>query len=377
MKSETTSLDLFFLTKEFQELVGGKVDKVFQKADDKKDLLFVFHVTGKGKRMLRFKLPGLAYLTETKEEYPESPPGYCMFLRKYLSQARLQSIGQVGFQRMLKLTFEKWVEKKSEKYILIVELFSKGNMILCDSEMKIKNPLENQHWTGREVRGKQLYVFPPEQTDTPHLDGKQFADILLHSDRESLVKSLAIDFALGGSYAEEVVARAKMDKTKKPKDLNPKDAVVLHATLASILSLPMQAIKVGEHLLPFPFITLPADHHAPSGIVEYPSFSAAIDRVHTAKAGQKQEQEHKEKTRKIDVIIAAQDAKIKEFEEAAKDNQRKGELIYEHYQDLKALLADINILRKEKGWKAVKEKYKGHAIVKEIDEKKGTITIAV
>lgn len=391
MRSDTSSLDLYFLTRELQALVGGKVDKIYEKDDDRKDLLFAFHVTGKGKLMLRFKLPGFVFLTERKEEYPETPPGYCMFLRKYLGQARLLSLEQVGFQRMLRLTFEKRKEGKSETFILIVELFSKGNMILCDSDLRIKNPLENQHWTGREVRGKQLYVFPPEQTNTPGLDEQCFADILLGSNKESLVKSLAIDFALGGIYAEEIIARAKIDKSKKPKDTTKQEAAALHVTLTGMLKEPLKPIKVGEDILPFPFVTVSGettatpgsqqaihdDQQAAAGDMQaFPSFSAAIDSVQTKAAGHKEEQARKEKKAKIDTIIAAQEEKIKEFENAAKENQRKGELIYEHYQELKDILADINELRKEKGWAAVKEKYKGHPLVKKVD-KDGTITLSL
>jgi len=62
MKQEITSLDLHFLAKELQVLIGGKVDKIYEQEENKKEFLFRFHVPGKGKMQLRISLPGLRRL---------------------------------------------------------------------------------------------------------------------------------------------------------------------------------------------------------------------------------------------------------------------------------------------------------------------------
>ena len=96
MKSEITSLDLYYLVKEFQSLVGARVDKVYEQSEDKKEFLFVFHKSGSGKSMLRIKLPSFAYITEFKQIFPENPPGFCTFLRKHIGGAKIKEIRQHG-----------------------------------------------------------------------------------------------------------------------------------------------------------------------------------------------------------------------------------------------------------------------------------------
>ena len=56
MKQELTSLDLHYLVKEFQALVGARVDKFYEQSEDKKEFLFVFHKSGSGKLMLGLSL---------------------------------------------------------------------------------------------------------------------------------------------------------------------------------------------------------------------------------------------------------------------------------------------------------------------------------
>jgi predicted ribosome quality control (RQC) complex YloA/Tae2 family protein len=367
MKTTLSALDLYFLVKEFKILIGGKVDKIYEMKEDKKDFLFTFHVTGRGKMMLRFKLPGLVYLTTIKEAYPETPPGYCMFLRKYLTNARLKDVRQEGFERILNFTFERWNEDAPETVHLIVELFSKGNMMLCDEDMKIKNPLENQHWTGREIRAHQPYGFPPTTTNTPLLTEQEIVERIAASDKESIVKTLAMDFALGGDYAEEICTRTHIPKDKK--NIDDKERTALAHSLKYLLNEAIMPIKIGNNILPFAFSSILGDK------IAYDTYSQALDANFSLKQDQKDEIIHQEKTAKAERILHEQEQKIKGFELSAQENQRKGEIIYEHYLDVKTALEDIKTMAKKQGWLAVKQKYKDHAFVKEIDEKKGTITV--
>ncbi|MFH1915963.1 MAG: NFACT family protein [Nanoarchaeota archaeon] len=368
MKNDITSLDLYYLVKEFQVLIGGKIEKIFQGKDDKKDLLFRFHIPSTGKKMLRFKLPSLVYLTETKEDYPENPPGFCMFLRKYLGGARLKAIRQEGFERVLVLTFEKYTAGKPVIYHLIIELFSRGNMALCDNEMKIKNPLENQHWTGREIRTHQQYLFPPTQANTPALQENDIITLIKNSDKESIVKTLAIDTSLGGEYAEEALARAKVTKDKKQSVLTGKEQKQIAQAVLGLFHEHINAQTAGNTIAPFVLITKEAQK-------SHSSFSEALDEHFTKSPEHKEVEAHKEKVAKIDIIIKEQEQKIAGFATSAEENQRKGELIYEHYTEIKEILSTINEARKKYSWKEIKDRVKGHKTIKEIDEKKGTITL--
>ena len=182
MEHEITALDLHYLLRELAELKGARVDKIFQQQENKRDFLFVFHKPEKGKLMLRISLPGLVYFTDKKAVFPQQPPGYCMFLRKYLSGTRVVGVKQHDFERIIEFTFR----FKENSFILIVEMFSKGNMILCEDDYKIKSPLENQNWKDRTIRGGIKYSYPPKQIDTKGLSKENFLDEMDIAKNEEL-----------------------------------------------------------------------------------------------------------------------------------------------------------------------------------------------
>jgi predicted ribosome quality control (RQC) complex YloA/Tae2 family protein len=374
MKSELTSLDMHYLVKEFQALIGAKVDKFYEQAEDKKEFLFVFHKTGAGKLMLRIHLPSLAYLTGYKQAFPDTPPGFCMFLRKHLASARIKEIRQKGFDRVLEIVFD----TKEGARTLICELFSKGNMVLVDEEHKIKGLLESQNWESRTVRGGAKYEYPPAQADTPNLSEEQVKEIILKSKMDLIVKTLAVDFGLGGLYAEELCRRAGIGNDKKKLDDN--EMKKIHAELKGLFSEEIKANKANDELVPFYLAAADAEPGAGSaGRTDYPSFSNALDENLSAKAmnaaDDKIVKEKETKQDKTRLVIEKQEQRLKELEKSIIENQRKGELIYEHYQEVKELLDNINSDRKKMSWEELKKKYADNKLIKEINEKEGKVFV--
>ena len=365
MKSELTSLDLYYLVQEFQSLVGARIDKIYEQEEDKNEFLFIFHKSGVGKLMLRFNLPGLAYLTEYKQIFPDTPPGFCVFLRKHLASARIKEIRQKGFERILEIVF---TTREGIK-ILICELFSKGNMLLLEEDYKIRGLLKSQNWQARTIRGGIKYEYPPAQLDTLSASEEQLKNIITKSKKDSIVKTLAIDLGLGGLYAEELCKRAKINKEKKKLDDN--ELKKLFKELKGLFDEKIKANNFEGELVPFS-LTAGAGK-------QYDSFNKALDDVITDKVVKEAEakfvKEKQTKEDKVSLIIKKQEERFKALEKSAKDNQRKGELIYEHYTELKELLDNINSDRKKMKWEVLKKKYKKNKLIKDINEKKGLITL--
>ncbi len=352
MKYETTSLDLYYLVREFQELVGARVDKFYEQSEDKKEFLFVFHKTGAGKLMLRIHLPNLAYLTDYKQTFPDTPPGFCMFLRKHLGNGRIKEVRQKGFDRILEIVFD----TKEGVRILICELFSKGNMVLVDEEYRIKGLLESQNWEARTIRGGVKYEYPPEQLITPSISEEQLKEIISKSKMDLIVKTFAVDLGLGGLYAEELCKRAGIGNDKKK--LDDKEIRKLYVELKKLFDERIKANEINDEIVPFDLM-LSSDKKD-----YYESFSKALDDNLSIKAaGAAEEKVAKEKQTKHDkvsLVIVKQEQRLKELEQSIIDNQRKGELIYEHYQEIKELLDNINIDRKKMSWEELKRKYKNN-----------------
>lgn len=367
MKQGLTSLDLYYLVKELQELVGARVDKFFEQADEKREFLFVFHKTGAGKKMLRIKLPGLVYLTEHKQLFPETPPGFCVFLRKHLGNARIKEVRQRGFERILEIVFE----TKGGELTLICELFSKGNMILIDENKKIKGLLESQNWEARTVRGGTLYEYPPEQANPLQLTDQAFRKMITSSSFDSIVKMLAVEIGLGGLYAEELCARAGLDKSKK--QFSEEKLMLLYHELKKLLDESIKANIAEGEIVPFEMML-----HKEQEKQYFENFNSALDSLSekvVSVAQQKEAKEKKTKQDKIRVVLEKQNKRLAELEKSIAENQRKGELIYEHYPEAKEILDSINRDRKKMDWEELKKKYKNEKLIKEIDEKNGKIIV--
>ncbi len=87
-------------------LIGSRVDKIHQPAHD--ELIITFRGFKGGVRVAMSANPSAARvcITEGIADNPQSPPMFCMLLRKHLSGGRLLDISQEGLERVLSFSFE-------------------------------------------------------------------------------------------------------------------------------------------------------------------------------------------------------------------------------------------------------------------------------
>ena len=131
-----------------------------------------------------------------------------MTCRKYLLNGRITAITQHEFDRIIKMK----ISKKEGEYTLIFELFKNGNIILANPDDEIILPLITQQWAHRTIRSHRTYVPPPSQLNPFHLTEKQFQDVLNESKKD-LVRTLAVNINLSGTYAEETLIKTKKQMT--------------------------------------------------------------------------------------------------------------------------------------------------------------------
>ncbi|NOR85560.1 fibronectin-binding domain-containing protein, partial [archaeon] len=151
MKQELSSLDIKYLADELQYLKGGRLQKFYQ-VD--RFILISLHAAGRGTQNIVLG-DGMFHTTKYSIKKPEKPTNFAMVLRKYLKGARIEKIYQHEFERILIID--------TGKYLLIAELFSKGNIIFADKEnYKIWSVLEHQIYSeSRKLKIHGTYVFPP------------------------------------------------------------------------------------------------------------------------------------------------------------------------------------------------------------------------
>jgi len=217
-----SSLELAKVVSELQELVNSRVKKIYQV---ERRLVFELYL---GKKVCLLLEAGKRIHTTTySEEKPKNPPGFCTLLRKRLGGTRLTGIGQHGFDRVVVLRFE-----GKETYHIVAELFAKGNIILCDSEMKIVQPLKVEFWSSRSVKPKTGYVFPPPGPNLLEMDGKKFSKFL-KSGKKNLV-SMLVSSGLG-KEGERICDMLELPRDVEASKLSDADVDMVWKDIKKVL----------------------------------------------------------------------------------------------------------------------------------------------
>lgn len=151
---------------EIQCLAGGKVEKIQQ--PEKDELLFVVHSCGKNERLLISASPENCriQLTEARPASPVDAPIFLMLLRKYLLNARINSIRQPNSDRVVVVEFEALNELRDcTCFFLHCEIMGKhSNIILVDGNGRIVDAVRRVSPSMSSVRlilPKLEYSAPP------------------------------------------------------------------------------------------------------------------------------------------------------------------------------------------------------------------------
>ena len=337
---EITSLDLSILEGEFKYLEDGHVQKVYQRGED---LTLEIYVPGDEKKRLIIGTDK-AFISKYKRDNPMKPPGFCMELRKHMG--KIDSIEQKGFDRILVI--------KSGDTRLICELFGRGNYILT-KDKKIIGALREEKWADREIRVGLEYEFP-EPADDPR--GKDYIDMLKEGE---LVRRLASDLSLGGTYAEEICHRLKLEKNLKVGKLDNDQKKKLRAEIEKFLEPELSPVlyldELPKRAAPFPLETY-SDFKKEA----FDTFSEALDefyyRKKTLKEKKRKREKYEEELEGLQQKKEQQERKIQGLKKSSEQNRRKAELIYENYNELQEAKEAIEKGVKNVGWKEAEKKLK-------------------
>ncbi len=214
-----TSLDIYKLLNEFSDINGGFIRNI---KSGKNEFYFLIY---KGKEYWLKIVPGHYFCLVNEKPEETIDFGFTTLVKNELKGKRF-SISMHNSERILEI--------KTDSNKLLIEMFSKGNVILLKDE-KIERALFQRKYEGREISSGKEYIYPVGNKKSFNDMYGGFYSILKASDRESVVKSLAMDFSMGGYYAEEACFRAKVDKSKKPLELNIGEAKMLREKFMEIL----------------------------------------------------------------------------------------------------------------------------------------------
>jgi predicted ribosome quality control (RQC) complex YloA/Tae2 family protein len=365
MKNSLSSVDVYLLVDELSErLAGAWVDKVYQISS--REMKLKVRMQGEGAAELVLA-PNYFCLTTYVREAPEQPTSFAMQLRKHLTGARIKEIRQHGFDRIVELS----MEKGGETHYLVAEFFSRGNIILCDSDWKIIGILERQRWKDRTLSVGQKYAYPPAGRSPLEIDKETFSQILSASEK-SLAATIASDAGLGGLYAEEACARAGIAKEERAAALSAEAAGGLFAVFRELLEMIVAGSRTpaiildaeGKYLDVIPFSMRAYEKNERK---EYPTLNDAVDVYFSegdfALKSRAKEDKIAEKIAQLKAIEEKQEETVASLREKAVEYQKIGDAIYANFQTFSSLLSAIDA-EKQKGsdWKSITEKLRGKKV---------------
>ncbi len=369
MKKQMSALELGYMVKELQSLLGGKVVKVFQ--PDKEKIQVQLHIANEGKRFLNIFLPGFVFTSDRKMEAPETPSGFCTFLRKHIENGRITEIRQKGFERVMEIE----LSCHEKKRYLIVELIIPGNVILCDENYVIIGLLKSQKMKDRELLGGVAYKMPPKRVDVDDIHDVTRA--INASQEDNLEKMLAVDMGLGGLFAQEVCKECGFN----PKEKIPEYGIIkVFEAIKEIRSRKAEPRVIYDNVI-IDAIPIMFSIYEKFNSHKEESFSKAIEKLAGFALRQKtvseDEGSYAKQMKKMQRLLENQKEQLHAVEEEARINTGKADALYKNYQEVSAVLQEINSLREKIKWDEIKERLKGHAIVREIDAKEKRVVVEV
>lgn len=364
-KKEFTSFDVSAVVHELRQQIGdSRVNNIYQL--NQKKFLLKLHKTDAPPLLLLMEAGKRMHLTAYAFEKPLHPPDFCMALRKHLRDAWLRDIKQTDFERVVTLSFE----SKTGNLALILELFGEGNLILTDEKNKVLQALFFKRMRDRDIIRGEFYQAPPSLGKNPLLLTLAEAEMVFKTcgDME-VVRAIARSLGLGGIYAEEILLRAGVEKTKHCEDLSEKEVAAVYESLQSLVSKttgfsfePQIVLQAdGSYLDAVPFSL---KHYENANKLPYNTFNEAVDQFYlrvtaAEKASEFDSQvtELEREAERLKRIIAEQEKTLEEAQEAAEHEKIIGDLIYAHSTELQFLLNAFSSAKNEgKDWKtATKE----------------------
>ncbi len=358
MKTSLTSFDLRALVAEWQALIGGHIDKVYQAEDE---VIFRINVAGGGKTEL-FSRSGRWLCLHEIEKKPESPPPFAQTLRRLLGNARVIAVEQRGFDRIAVFR----LERGPDSFDLVIELFGKGNLVIVKGRTTAA-ALFPQTFKDRAVQVGEPYSFPIAGVDPLELDRAGFANAVRES-KGQVVRVLASVLNLGGPYAEELCLRADLDKQTKVKELTDAQVDALYTALNNL------AVAVDQERRPAVIFqdgkaidASPIDLVQHGGLErrDFPTFNEALS--HYLTVAEPETAGPEPGTAKFERRIAQQQESLAALREDTLRLEAQAVFLYAHFPVFDELLKAIREGRPPPE----------HGQIKAIDRKARTVTLSI
>lgn len=223
-------------------ILDGRINKINQ--PEKDELVLTIKSNRQQYKLLLSANPSLPLVYFTKDNYtnPMVAPNFCMLLRKHLNSAKIISITQPSFERIIDIKIEHYDELGDLCYKhLIIELmgkhsniiFTDDNNIIIDSIKHISSLVSSV----REVLPNRQYFIPKQENKYCPLntDLNKFKLLAKESNKPAYKFLYTTFIGISPLIANEICFRASIDSETYVNSLNPDFVQHLYNTFSRVL----------------------------------------------------------------------------------------------------------------------------------------------
>lgn len=188
---------LYTIKNELTPLIGGRVEKIHQPS--REEIIISIRTRGGGKKLYISANAASArvHITENSVDNPQTPPMFCMLLRKHLGSGKLIGIRQDGLERILFLDFECVNELGDIVTVtLACEIMGRcSNLVIVNHEDRVIDSIkrvDEEMSRERLVLPGMKYTLPPrgERLNFLEADSEEITAALRSADNGELSKVL-------------------------------------------------------------------------------------------------------------------------------------------------------------------------------------------
>jgi predicted ribosome quality control (RQC) complex YloA/Tae2 family protein len=320
---EMNNLDYRFLVEELKALWGARLVGIYETS--KRAFRFKFSKE-KQEFNLVVELGLRANVTKYVEPSPAKPTQFASILRNGLENRRLETMEQLNFDRVLKMSFEGRDEPS-----LVIEMFREGNMLLCSSG-RITAAYEEGAYAARVIKPGEEYVTPPvAKTQPDEFSLEHFAGM-----KGPVVSALARAVNLAPFYLEEACSRAGVEYKRESAGLSESEKTRLVEEIRGLLD--VSRINPTLYLL-----GTRVENYAPVAMEKLSalqgekraSFGEVLDEYYRAKKtssdAERVQQEIQGKRMRLERTLETQRAALAEFERKTAEAREFGDSLYANH----------------------------------------------
>ena len=197
------------IVKELSSLIGSSVQKVHQPERD--EILLMLHTQNGNKKLLISASPASprVHITEGEYKNPDTPPMFCMLLRKHFTGGKIVSFNQLSLDRVLDVAFECHNELGDSvcKHIILEIMGRNSNLFITDENYKIYDCLRKNDLSAENVRTMIpgfKYEFPEcgEKKDVTETSEEEIRNLLSGAEGKDLINLFTGFSPLAGREAD-------------------------------------------------------------------------------------------------------------------------------------------------------------------------------